>query len=275
MSFAEEYSHRVFRTEDGLPQNRIQAITQTKDGYLWIGTSEGLARFDGVRFVVFDRSKTAAFRDNSILSLEPSPDGSLWIGTEGGGLLHYAGDAFRAFGADEGLTNGFVRAVRLDGEGDLWAGTDRGLFRFANGRFTRLDNTPDIPLASVLSMAEDRAGKMWVATFQGLLIAEKGRLVRARCGSSELTPARAVSLLRQGLLADGCGTPAVRLPEQDISSMLRDSGGNLWIGTFGQGLMKLREGAVSSYRAPEFLPENTVFTLFEDNQRNIWVGGLD
>jgi ligand-binding sensor domain-containing protein len=106
-----EYSHRIWRIEDGLPQNRIQAITQTPDGYLWIGTSEGLARFDGVRFVVFDRANTPALQDDSILALTTARDGSVWIGTEGGGLLHYQNGAFRIFGASDGLTNGFVRAI--------------------------------------------------------------------------------------------------------------------------------------------------------------------
>src|SRR4030088_260693 len=86
LSPATEYSKRVWRTDDGLPQNKIQVITQTSDGYLWIGTSGGLVRFDGVRFVVFDRSNTPALGDDSILSLCPARDGSLWIGTEGGGL---------------------------------------------------------------------------------------------------------------------------------------------------------------------------------------------
>src|SRR5580698_7070828 len=83
---AAEYSHRVWRTEDGLPQNRVQAIAQTKDGYLWAGTSEGLARFDGLRFVVYDQSNTAAITDNSILSLEAAPDGSLWTVPAGRGF---------------------------------------------------------------------------------------------------------------------------------------------------------------------------------------------
>src|SRR5262245_26659193 len=86
-ALSREYSHRIWRVPDGLPQNRIQAISQTPDGYLWIGTSGGLVRFDGVRFFIFDRSNTSVFRDDSILALHPSRDGSLWIGTEGGRLL--------------------------------------------------------------------------------------------------------------------------------------------------------------------------------------------
>src|SRR5215472_10232839 len=91
-----EYSHRIWRVQDGLPQNRILAISQTADGYLWIGTSGGLVRFDGLRFFVFDRANTPAFRDDSILSLCPSRDGSLWIGAEGGSLVHYDKGAFAA-----------------------------------------------------------------------------------------------------------------------------------------------------------------------------------
>ena len=93
---AREYSHRIWRVEDGLPQNRIQAIAQTPDGYLWIGTSGGLARFDGVRFTNFASSNVPEFHDDSILSLAVSRDGALWIGTEGGGLLRYHAGAFSA-----------------------------------------------------------------------------------------------------------------------------------------------------------------------------------
>jgi len=70
-----EYSHRVWRIEDGLPQNRIRALCQTPDGYLWIGTSQGLARFDGVRFMIFDQSNAPALHDDGILSLVVAHDG--------------------------------------------------------------------------------------------------------------------------------------------------------------------------------------------------------
>src|SRR4051812_44768397 len=91
------YSKRIWRSEDGLPQNRIHVITQTSDGYLWIGTSGGLVRFDGARFVAFDRSNTPGLGDDSILSLCPARDGSLWIGTEGGGLAQMKGGVLQTF----------------------------------------------------------------------------------------------------------------------------------------------------------------------------------
>jgi ligand-binding sensor domain-containing protein/two-component sensor histidine kinase len=272
---AAEYSHRVWRTEDGLPQNRVQAIAQTSEGYLWVGTSEGLARFDGVRFQIFDRSNTPAITDNSILSLEAAPDGSLWIGTEGGGLLHYARGVFQAFGQKDGLTNGFIRATHLDRSGTLWVGTDRGFFRSSNHGFVRLDGTPEVPLASVISMAEDAAGKIWIATGAGLLEFSSDKLSRAQCDRQ--APGLAIALLREGLIADGCGVPGVAIPKLPISSLHRDGHGNLWIGTVGKGLLSvnLTSGASMAYPSPSVIPDNTVLLLFEDGQHNIWVGAQD
>ena len=92
---------RTWRTQDGLPENRIRAIVQTPDGYLWVGTTGGLARFDGVRFVVFARFNTPAIKDDNIRALAVAKDGSLWISTDGGGVLHYQDGRFRAYGPEQ------------------------------------------------------------------------------------------------------------------------------------------------------------------------------
>src|SRR4029453_14942230 len=102
---ASEYTHRLFGIEDGLPQNRVRALCQTPDGYLWIGTAEGLARFGGLRFTIFDQSNTPALHDDGIPTLRVGRDGALWIGTEGGGLVKYVGGVFRNYGSSEGLAN--------------------------------------------------------------------------------------------------------------------------------------------------------------------------
>jgi len=187
---ASEYSYRIWRAEDGLPRNRIQAIEQTPDGYLWIATSGGLARFDGVRFVVFDSSNTPALHDESILSLLPARDGSLWAGTEGGGLVHYRNGAFTSFGAAEGLTNGFVRALAEDDAGNLWVGTDRGFFRMVNRRFVRLDHgTPQSPFASAVQIVTDKQQRVWVGTQAGLLTVSGDMIVPATCHGERMTAA--------------------------------------------------------------------------------------
>ena len=75
-----QYVHNVWQVEEGLPQNSIQAILQDRKGYLWLGTQEGLARFDGVRFTVYGKTNTPGFKHNSVLSLFEDTTGSLWIG---------------------------------------------------------------------------------------------------------------------------------------------------------------------------------------------------
>jgi ligand-binding sensor domain-containing protein/signal transduction histidine kinase len=272
-----EYSERVWRTQDGLPQSRIQAITQTQDGYLWIGTSGGLVRFDGVRFVVFDRSNTAAFRDDSILSLCPARDGSLWIGAEGGGLLHYAGGSFRVFGRSEGLTNGFVRAIFEDSGNTLWVGADRGFFRLEGDRLVRLDGTSQIPFTAVTTIGEDRQGRIWLGASAGLLSVEAGSLTtHLSAGVRSILEMRdgAMLAMTSGALRkwqDGRLTPGPTA-ESRARVLYQDHEGSLWIGTAGEGLIRFRDGAGSAYQAPADLPANTILSLFEDREQNLWIG---
>jgi ligand-binding sensor domain-containing protein/signal transduction histidine kinase len=280
-----DYSHRVFRIEDGLPENRIRAISQTPDGYLWLGTGEGLARFDGVRFTVFDRSNTPALGDDGILSLRLASDGTLWIGTEGGGLVRYQAGQFRNYGTRDGLTSAFVRAIFEDSRGNLWIGTDRGFFRRAGDRFERLDNTPEVPLANVPSIAEDRNGRIQVVSSLGLLTVENGRLAPAG-GNCDTTRIRNISssggdFLRVadsiggGLLKNGCVEADPRLAGMPLRVGLPDREGNFWIGTEGRGLLRISDGKLSPFENASILPGRTVNAIFEDRERNLWVGCED
>jgi ligand-binding sensor domain-containing protein/signal transduction histidine kinase len=277
------YSHKVWRIEDGLPQNRIRTLAQTPDGYLWIGTSEGLARFDGLRFTVFDRSNTSALADDGILAERLTSDGALWIGTEGGGLVRYRGGEFRHFGPSEGLTNGFVRGIFEDSRKTLWIGTDRGFFRREGERFVRLDNTSEVPLATVASIVEDRTGRIWAASVTGLLTISDGRLVRSRapCDTTRirfLRPAAngdiwAVDAVGGGKLKDGCIADRI-LPNAAVRAVVDDREGNTWIGTEGHGLYRISGGVLSPF-AGAVLPGNTVIAILEDTDGNVWVGCED
>lgn len=285
---ADEFSYRTWRTEDGLPRNRIQALEQTPDGYLWVGTSGGLARFDGVRFTVFDSANTPELVDESITTLRPARDGSLWVGTEGGGLVHYRGGEFTRYGIAEGLTNGFVRAVAEDASGRVWVGTDRGFFEFRDNRFKRLDyGTPESPFASVDDIAVDRDGHTWVGTQGGLLTIANGMIVPAFCrGARTSTPVRGLyqsfagrvlSMDAEGYseLQNGCRSPgSVRL-EVTVNALREAHDGALWIGTLGEGLMKYRNGKLETFRWPGILPDNSVSAIYEDHDQNIWVGTQD
>ncbi len=114
-----QYSRTVWTQERGLPQDTIRAITQTKDGYLWLGTDEGLARFDGYEFIVYSKSN-GDLPDNSITALTAANDGSLWIGTTNG-LTQYRDGRFRTYTMKHGLPDSAITALYSDhDDGDLW-----------------------------------------------------------------------------------------------------------------------------------------------------------
>src|SRR5260370_20107528 len=117
----------------------MRSIAQPPDGYLWVGPSSGLARFDGVRFVVYARFNTPSMTDDNIRAFAVAADGSLWVATDGGGLMHYRNGRFQPYGPTQGLLNEFVGAVLVPRNLDVWAGTNRGLFRLRGERFERVD----------------------------------------------------------------------------------------------------------------------------------------
>ncbi|MBZ5666291.1 MAG: hypothetical protein LAO30_16980, partial [Acidobacteriia bacterium] len=285
------YTERKWQMQDGLPEQIVQAFAQTADRYLWIGTTGGLLRFDGASFVLYDRASTPAFRDNNIFCLTVSRDNSLWIGTEGGGLIRYREGVFRAFAAADGLTNAFVRSVEQDSKGQIWIGTDDGLFRLSGERFERIDGRETVPELAVHAIHEDRSGHLWVGGSK-LLKLENASATEYRL-EGEASQNRVKSILEtdDGTVWVGTVSGLQRLSPnkgandaqakgfQRVSGFdgtvrfLREtSDGRLWIGTIGHGLHIYSRNQFSEITAPTRLPSNTVLNLFEDVEKNIWVG---
>src|SRR5581483_4835379 len=222
-------------------------------------------RFDGVRFKVFNRESQPAFRDDSFYTLFVAQDGTLWGGTEGGGLVRYRAGAFRVFGAAEGLANGFVRVVFEDSQRNLWVGTDRGLFRMQQDTLTRVDGTNGIPRINVHTICEDRAGRLLVGG-RGLLIlhgqsatyytssetfADNSiRTIRQTSdGALWLGTIAGLRRLEHGLAGNPFNAPKL-ISGVNISVLLEGRRGELWIGTYGQGLKRFQAGRIESYAAP-------------------------
>ena len=111
-----DFGQRLWTTENGLPQNSIFAITQTRDGYLWLGTQAGLARFDGASFQVFN-TRNSPLPHNDVFGLLEDREGNLWIGTFGGGISRFKNGSFTNFGSKEGLTDEVVRCLYTDWRG--------------------------------------------------------------------------------------------------------------------------------------------------------------
>jgi ligand-binding sensor domain-containing protein/signal transduction histidine kinase len=278
------YTRHVWQASDGLPEQTVQAFAQTADGFLWIGTSGGLVRFDGVHFIIFDRQNTPALHENSIFCLMVSRDGALWVGTEGGGVVRMADSRFESWTTKEGLSNDFVRTLFQDASGTVWAGTDNGLMQFSHGRFVRVDGTSTIPELSVHAIYQDRTGRLWAGGFRlACLEHTKARIYSLGAGFSQ-NQVKSITQTQDGTIWVGTVAGLESMPPgQDsfrpvpgIASTVRNlrqtSDGVLWIGTIGQGVFLMQDGRTTHILAPTYLPSNTALSFLEDHERNLWIG---
>lgn len=283
-----QYGHRVWQDQDGLPQNSVFSITQTLDGYLWLGTGAGVARFDGVRFVVFDRKNTPVLSHDHVTALAASRDGTLWVGTRGGGLSRFQDGVARAYGASDGFAHTSVLAIVEDSEGNLWIGTGSGLVRYRGGRFTRYTTRNGLVGSSVRAIRPAKGGGLWVGHSGGVSWFKDGRFFNY--GASQglsCTSVRAIWEDREGSLWVGTESGGLHrlrqgrfirytardgIPSQVIRALYQDRQGNVWIGTGDAGLLRFCEGRFTKFRIREGLSGNTVRSIFEDREGNLWVG---
>ncbi len=283
-----QYIQTVWTTEAGLPQTSIYTVAQTSDGYLWVGTESGLARFDGVRFTVYNRRNTKALPADYIARLLGARDGSLWIGTDSG-LVHQKNGVWTTYTDRGGLSSNDIRALFEAGDGSLWVGTARGLDRLQNGKIQVYGSRDGLPGTMVTALKADSAGVLWIATDAGLARFDGRRftaytaldgltnnvlsaLAIAPDGSVWMAAAHGqLARLMQGRVENESRT----LINDDINALLFDHDGNLWIGFESRGLARLHNGALSLYGASNGLPGGTVESFFEDSEHNLWVGLFD
>jgi signal transduction histidine kinase/ligand-binding sensor domain-containing protein len=239
-----QYSRKVWTQEHGLPQDTIRAIAQTTDGYLWLGTDEGLARFDGYEFVVFSKAN-GDLPANSITALASAGDGSLWIGTPNG-LALYRDKQFRTFTMKQGLPDDDISALYEDHAGTLWIVAGVYLSRFEGGKFTNFEPGDNLPVTSVRNIREDRHHDLWVAGFSGVVKMNGETFVEA-IGPQTLN----------GLI---------------ITSMLADRHDNLWLGGNTGLIERTEDGKIRKFGVRDGLPDPLVRALWEDRDGNIWAG---
>jgi len=276
-----QYPARSWTVDQGLPQNTVNVIRQTRDGYVWLGTEAGLARFDGMRFTVFTAADTEALPDgyvnalledrqgrlwigswegltvyhhgrferfaelskisNSVFSLHESQSGVLWFGTSRG-LVRYDGSALKTFGAESGLQKLHVRAIVEEQDGTLWVGTDGGgLARLDGERFTTFTTRDGLPDDIVWRLLVDRRGELWAATYRGLARRRGARFEAVR----------------------GSGLPSV-----DLRALWEDKNGNLWIGARG-GVTRVSGGREGPLLGEGGMGSDLVISFFEDRDGNV------
>ena len=279
-----QYSRTVWTQEHGLPQDTIRAIAQTTDGYLWLGTDEGLARFDGYEFVVFNKD-SGDVPGNSITALAAARDGSLWIGTSNG-LTCYRDKRFRTYTTKEGLPDNAITALVADHAGTLWILAGVYLGRYRDGKFTNLAPGPDLPVTAVRAILEDWHGDLWVGGFGGVGKLAGGRFLpvvgAAGLGGDIVTSMlvdRHDNLWLGGSLGLIERSPAGKirryterdgLPNAVVRALWEDRDGNIWVGT-NAGLARLEKGRLATTSGEGGLPHEMVRCVFEDREGDLWV----
>ncbi|MEY4918124.1 MAG: hypothetical protein RL616_2037 [Verrucomicrobiota bacterium] len=160
LAAAPNYFTRIWQVEQGLPQNKVTAVTQTRDGYLWLGTYNGLARFDGVHFKVFDDKNTPELRSSRITSLFEAADGMLWIGTESGDVSQCKDGRFSAVPLHGNWSGRKIYAITADDAGDVWLFNETGeLVRVRDGKVLS-PVSGNVP--KVLALVRGLDGTVWI-----------------------------------------------------------------------------------------------------------------
>jgi signal transduction histidine kinase/ligand-binding sensor domain-containing protein len=277
-----DYVIKNWSVKDGLPESSITCFEQTNDGYLWIGTWNGLARFDGLHFTSFHSGNTDALETSNINVLMQDSKGVLWIGVKGGGLVRYKRGTFAREGTDGDLRNASVDALEEDDDGRLWIGTDNGLYVMENDSI-RLFEGADRPFKGPVSgICATSDGNMWINEVDSLFCLSSA--------NGRFTVTRKLRVKPVGIAEDSRG----RIWYADLSGVLHARDG-MRERTYAQfadlpltSLTPLRNGGIGvcCLNCVVLVYDDTIVNLesaegvrllvnehiFEDREGNIWLG---
>jgi signal transduction histidine kinase/ligand-binding sensor domain-containing protein len=280
----------VWLMEHGLPENIVNAIAQTPDGYLWCGTTHGLARFDGARFKVFSGHNTPELGSSRIRQLFVDRRGALWITIFEGGLIRFQDGRFTAFALPprEKSTARTIFWMADDDSGGLWLMVEDGaVFHFTDGAFRLASNDWPATERKVFRVYSDAQRRAWVATSTYLAPLAGGKLLppvlegkpwqyqvlcASRAGGWWMMTGGRVRLWRDGAWLADAGK-WVR-PERVVEHCLEDRQGQVWVASLGKGLFCYSTNAPDPRQitVKDGLGSDLVRALFEDAEGNLWAG---
>jgi signal transduction histidine kinase/ligand-binding sensor domain-containing protein len=288
---APNYFTRTWQVEQGLPQSKVTAVVQTRDGYLWLGTYNGLARFDGVCFTVFNDNNTPELRSSRITSLFEANDGTLWIGTESGDVSQYRDGHFADVPLRANWSGGKIYAIASDEAGDVWVLNETGeLARVRDGQVL----TPSAGgIAKVVTLTRSANGEIWVDREGRVSLLKQGQLqpVGFATTNSETYPyIQGIAASRDGGLWVACNSRVRKWKDGQwvanlggapwgwdvIANFTETSAGVLAGGTSGDGMWLFPTEQTNTPALhldhTNGLPSDWVISLWEDREKNLWCG---
>jgi signal transduction histidine kinase/ligand-binding sensor domain-containing protein len=293
-----QYRFDHWTTENGLPQNSVRGIVQTRDGYLWLTTFDGLVRFDGVRFTVFNKSNSPGIASNRFTGIFEDRFGDLWVAIETGGLVRRRQGRFMTYTRTEGLPTDAPLFVNGDGDGNLVISSGPRHFRWLEGGFLPADDyhlpviqVPEERRAKLFgnpvhvtgkrtplqAISRDSAGSLWLTDLDSMQ-----RQLLSREPPEELdyhtvyadnednywfiTSLNGLFRARKGSVTPYAKVQGLNVRE--VYPLLQSRDGSIWIGTIGNGLFRLKDGAFTNY-----MSGGDVTSLYEDGARQLWING--
>ncbi len=276
------YFTRTWRTEDGLPNDAVSAVAQTRDGYLWLATYDGLARFDGVTFTRFDSSTVPEMHSTRVTSLFEDADGNLWIGYETGELTRYWNGHFYTTEFRAPWEQKKIQSIGADSAGDIWLLNDAGTLADLKGKVVATPNASGS--AGATAMVSDPKGTVWADWGGDAFVLKDGALrqlpsrqgdyVKGICtgsdGSLWIIGQNYLSQWKDGQMHDEGESP---LGQSSVVAMTQMKSGCLAIGTLEAGLYLIFPGKnVVHFDRSNGFPDNWVRCLCEDREGTLWVG---
>ena len=240
-----QYIRTQWGSDKGFPGGPVYSLTQTSDGYLWIGTEKGLVRFDGLTFKLFEPSTLTPGAGPTVFGVAAAPDGSVWARLRGPALVRLHDGVFENILGQAGLPESVVTAMlRERDDGMLLATLSHGAVSYRSGKFTTIAAAGTIPTSSfIISMARAAGGDVWLGTRDaGLLRVQGTRVTRIMEG----------------------------LPDLKINSLLPGEGSDLWIGT-DKGVVRWTGSAITESGMPPQLHDVPVLAMIRDREANVWI----
>ena len=278
-----EYRRTTWTIKDGLPATFIFSITQSSDGYIWLGSTDGLARFDGIQFFHW-RTKGNRILLGAVRVVRAARKGGIWVGTAAGLVGRVREDDLTS-----ATTDAPVEALLEARDGTLWVATAKRIVRFHPDTLVQIGSAINLPADFYSGLLQDEEGFIWLNTSRGVEQIEPA--------SGELRPKKLVEG-KAWLSQDRNGTIWITRPDGhmqtlkeqhpirtanhgnalDLETVVRDNQGNTWIGTLGKGLFRVRSSADSlpeQFSRVDGLSNDNVRSLFEDREHNLWIGTQD